>query len=68
METDFQALISSPTAVYAEAVRFFKGTGMLNDALSRLVRDLETLHIDYAVIGAVALNQIWDSFALALNS
>lgn len=30
---------------------------MLNDALSRLVRDLETHHIDYAVIGAVALNQ-----------
>jgi hypothetical protein len=57
METDFQALISSPTATYAEAVRFFKGTGMLNDALSRLVRDLENLHIDYAVIGAVALNQ-----------
>lgn len=30
---------------------------MLNDALSRLVRDLENLNIDYAVIGAVALNQ-----------
>lgn len=57
METDFQALISSPTAAYAEAVRFFNGTGMLNDALSQLVRDLERLHIDYAVIGAVALNQ-----------
>ena len=57
METDFQALISSPTAAYAEAVRFFQGTGMLNDALSRLARDLERLHIEYAVIGAVALNQ-----------
>src|SRR5438874_7694634 len=57
METDFQALISSPTAAYAEAVRFFNGIGMLNDALSRLVRDLETHQIDYAVIGAVALNQ-----------
>jgi hypothetical protein len=57
METDFQALISSPTAAYAEAVRFFNGTGMLNDALSRLVRDLDTHHIDYAIIGAVALNQ-----------
>lgn len=30
---------------------------MLNDALSRLVRDLENNDIDYAVIGAVALNQ-----------
>src|SRR5438105_3302626 len=57
METDFQALISSPVAGYAEAVRFFNGTGMLNDALSRLAHDLESQNIDYAIIGAVALNQ-----------
>lgn len=57
MAVDFQRLMSSPTAAYAEAVRFFNGNGMLNDALSRLVRDLENLDIDYAVIGAVALNQ-----------
>ena len=57
MAADFQTLMSSPTAAYAEAVRFFNGNGMLNDALSRLVRDLESHEIDYAVIGAVALNQ-----------
>ncbi len=30
---------------------------MVNDALRRLVADLNTYGIDYAVIGAVALNQ-----------
>ena len=54
---DYQTLISSPVGAYAEGLRFFNGTGMLNDALSRLVRDLEREEIDYAVIGAVALNQ-----------
>ncbi len=49
--------MSSPTAAYSEALRFFNGNGMLNDALSRLVRDLERQSIDYAIIGAVALNQ-----------
>jgi hypothetical protein len=57
MERDFQTIISSPTATYAEAVRFFNGTGMLNDALSRLVADLESRQIDYAIVGAIALNQ-----------
>lgn len=32
------------------------GEGILNDALSRLVRDLESREIEYRVIGAVALN------------
>ncbi len=49
--------MSSPTAAYSEALRFFNGNGMLNDALSRLVLDLERNAIDYAIIGAVALNQ-----------
>lgn len=57
MALDFQAIISSPTGAYAEALRFFKGTGMLNDALSRLANDLDRRHIDYVVIGAIALNQ-----------
>jgi len=57
MAGDFQSLISSPTAAYAEAARFFNGTGMMNDALSRLAADLERRGIDYAVIGAIALNQ-----------
>jgi hypothetical protein len=57
MAVDYQTLISSPVAAYAEGLKFFNGTGMLNDALSRLVRDLERNGIDYAVIGAIALNQ-----------
>lgn len=57
MTTDFQTLIASPTAAFSEGLRFFNGTGMLNDALIRLARDLERHEIDYAVVGAVALNQ-----------
>ena len=57
MAVDFQTLIASPTFAYAEGLRFFRGEGMINDALKRLVADLERNHIDYAVIGAVALNQ-----------
>jgi Uncharacterised nucleotidyltransferase len=54
---DFQTILSSPAEVYAEGLRFFRGEGMINDALRRLVRDLESHGIDYTVIGAVALNQ-----------
>lgn len=57
MGSDFQEVLSSPTATYAEGLRFFNGTGMLNDALSRLVRDLDANKIDYVLIGAIALNQ-----------
>ena len=57
MAIDFQTIISSPTLAYAEGLRFFRGEGMLNDALKRIVADLERNGIDYAVIGAVALNQ-----------
>src|SRR5882757_321523 len=54
---DFQIILSSPAEVYAEGLRFFRGEGMINDALKRLVRDLGSQGIDYTVIGAVALNQ-----------
>ncbi len=54
---DFQTIISSPRGAYAEALRFFNGNGMLNDALGRLAADLDAKNIQYAVIGAVALNQ-----------
>jgi hypothetical protein len=54
---DFQSLMSSPRAAYAEALRFFNGEGMLNDALGRLAADLESKNIDYVVIGGIALNQ-----------
>jgi len=56
MAVDFQTLIASPTYAYAEGLRFFRGDGMINDALRRLVSDLERNGIDYSVIGAVALN------------
>ena len=57
MAADFQSILSSPTQVYAEGLRFFRGEGMINDALKRLTADLDRTGIDYAVIGAVALNQ-----------
>jgi hypothetical protein len=40
---------------YAEAQRYFMGEGQLNSALARLVADLNEHHIDYLVIGAIAL-------------
>ena len=57
MAVDFQTLISSPTLAYAEGLKFFRGEGMINDALTRIAADLERNGIEYAVIGAVALNQ-----------
>ncbi len=54
---DFQTVISSPRLAYAEALRFFKGEGMLNDALGKLAADLDANGIDYVIIGAIALNQ-----------
>jgi hypothetical protein len=38
-------------------LEFFRGKGMLNDALKKLTADLEKNGIDYVVIGAIALNQ-----------
>jgi hypothetical protein len=57
MAVDFQAVISSPAEAYAEGLRFFRGKGMLNDALRRLTTDLDRNDIAYVVIGAIALNQ-----------
>ena len=54
---DFQALITSPTAAFSEGLRFFNGTGMLSEALIKLARDMGDRGIDYAVVGAIALNQ-----------
>lgn len=56
MTVDFQTLLSSPTYAYAEGLRFFRGEGMINDALKRIIDDLDRNGIEYAVIGAVALN------------
>jgi hypothetical protein len=41
--------------VYAEGLRYFMGRGSLNNTLARLAADLKEYHIDYMVIGAVAL-------------
>jgi len=57
MASDFQAAISSPTGAYAEGLKFFRGTGMLNDALTKLASDLDRSGIEYAVIEAIALNR-----------
>ncbi len=57
MKTDFQDILASPADTYEEGLRFFRGEGMSNQTLRRLVADLDTHRIDYSVIGAVALNQ-----------
>jgi len=41
--------------VFAEGRRYFMGKGTLNNTLERLSADLKEHHIDYMVIGAVAL-------------
>lgn len=55
--TDFQQVLSSPVLAYEEGLNFFEGKGMLNETLRRLADDLEKNGIEYAVIGAIALNQ-----------
>ena len=54
---DFEQIISSPTAAYEEGLAFFRGQGVLNRTLLRIIADLERNGIDYGVIGAIALNQ-----------
>jgi hypothetical protein len=54
---DFEQLLKSPTSAYEEGLAFFKGQGMLNKTLQRVVADLTRAGIDHVVIGAVALNQ-----------
>jgi hypothetical protein len=54
---DFQQILASPILAYEEGLEFFAGKGMLNETLRKLIEDLEGHGIEYAVIGAVALNQ-----------
>lgn len=56
-QPDFEQVISSPVAAFDEGLKFFAGKGMVNNALTEIVQRLNQLGIDYAVIGAVALNQ-----------
>ncbi len=57
MVVDFLQLISSPDAAYGEGLEFFRGRGMLNQAIRKLAFDLEREGIDYVAIGAMALNR-----------
>lgn len=57
LKTDFQEVLSSPTRAYQEGLAFFRGGGLMNDALQRLAAELEQRGIAYSVIGAIALNQ-----------
>jgi hypothetical protein len=54
---DEMSNIETPSVLttYAEAQRYFMGEGQLNNALARLVADLNEHQIDYVVIGAIAL-------------
>lgn len=57
MPTDFQQVISTTAGAFGEGLRFFAGKGMVNNALTEIVKKLNEHGIDYVVIGAVALNQ-----------
>jgi hypothetical protein len=57
MAVDFQTVLASPDATYAEGLKFFRGDGILNEALQSLVNALDRDGIKYTVIGGVALNQ-----------
>jgi hypothetical protein len=55
--SDFDVVMSSPITAYDEALAFFRGNGIMNRTLLRIAADLDRHGIDYAVIGAIALNQ-----------
>ena len=57
MSVDFQTLLLSPDATYDEGLKFFRGKGMLNEALRKIAADLDREQIDYVAIGAIALNR-----------
>src|SRR6266404_4717165 len=45
----------SVSETYEEGLRYFMGSGTVNNTLARLAADLKSHNIDYVVIGAVAL-------------
>ncbi|MEP7343439.1 MAG: hypothetical protein ABI977_37310 [Acidobacteriota bacterium] len=53
---DFQQILASPDLTWDEGMNFFRGEGLLNNALRRLAADLDAHGIDYNLIGAMALN------------
>jgi len=54
---DFQTILASPDETYDEGRRFFRGKGMLNKALLKIAADLDREKIEYAAIGAIAMNR-----------
>jgi hypothetical protein len=58
MDAEFPTSVYKPTSVldvYREGLRYFMGQGKLDNTLARLCHDLDQHHIDYVIIGAVAL-------------
>lgn len=53
---DFELLLKNGAWAYEEGLLFFQGKGIMNKTLRKLVLDLDKYQIDYALIGAVALN------------
>lgn len=53
---DFNALLQDGTWAYEEGLLFFQGRGTMNKVLKRVAADLDRCSIEYAVIGAIALN------------
>jgi hypothetical protein len=57
VQHDFQQLLRHPDLAWQEGFNYFRGHGMLQTALIRLIADLESHGIDYNLIGAGALNR-----------
>jgi hypothetical protein len=53
---EFPKIVSTLDGAYTEALNLSMGTGMLLSAVRQLAQDLDREHIDYTVIGALALN------------
>ncbi len=53
---EHQAILSTFEARLKESERFHMGTGKVHETLEALVGDLRDSNIDYAIVGAMALN------------
>jgi len=54
--TDFERILASPTETFEEGLRFFRGEGLMNAAITRLAEDLNAHKIAYCAIDASAMN------------
>ena len=55
--TTFAEATATTVDAYEEGLRFFRGRGIMNKTLQRLIDDLDEQGIAYCLIGAVALNR-----------